>query len=267
MTGVQRIRAAFEAAASDNRAALIPYLTPGFPDIDTFMRDARGVLEHADLLELGIPFSDPLGDGPTIQASSQRVLEQGMNTAQVFSIAAELADAGKPIMLMTYYNPIICHQGGEEGFVAAAAAAGISGLILPDLPPEEAFNLRRLAADQGLATVFLAAPTSTDERLRLIGEASTGFIYVVSLTGVTGERSRVSSDLGGLVSRLRNATRLPLAVGFGVSGPETAHEVAGIADGVVVGSAFIKRQAEGSDISGFAAALASACMHEEALPG
>ncbi len=266
MTGVERIRAAFEAAGTENRAALMPYLTPGFPDERAFAGDARAVLEHADLLELGIPFSDPLGDGPTIQASSQRVLEQGMNTARVFAIASGLADAGKPILLMTYYNPIVCHRGGEAGFVDAAARAGISGLILPDLPPEEAVSLRRLAADRGLATVFLAAPTSTDERLRLITEASTGFIYVVSLTGVTGERSRVSADLGGLVSRLRNATDLPLAVGFGVSGAGTAREVAGIADGVVVGSAFIRRQADGRDAGVFAAELASACCREAEMP-
>src|SRR5690625_5244122 len=194
MTGVQRIAEAFSAAAADGRAALMPYLTGSYPDEATFMRDARTLLEHSDLLEIGLPYSDPLGDGPTIQASSQAALQQGVTTRQVFSQIRELSTLGKPVLVMTYYNPIFCHPGAERGFLESLHRSGAAGLILPDLPPEEAAHLREVAGELGLATVFLIAPTSTPERLRQVTEACSGFVYCVSVTGVTGARSTVSDE-------------------------------------------------------------------------
>lgn len=259
MTGLQQVTAAFSQAESEDRAALVCYLTPGYPDRDTFMRDARAVLEHADILEVGIPFSDPLGDGPVIQAASQKVLETGQTVSDVFGMIGELTKLGKPVLAMTYYNPVISHPGGERGFLEALKAVGGAGVILPDLPPDEAAGLRAAAEELGLAAVFLVAPTSTAERLELVGRNSSGFVYVVSVTGVTGTRSSVSADVPGLVQRLAQVTELPAAVGFGVSSPETARTVAAAADGVVVGSALISRQGAGQELGPFVASLKEAC--------
>lgn len=259
MTGVERIRQAFSVARDENRAALMPYLTGSFPDEATFMRDARALLEHADLLEIGLPYSDPLGDGPTIQASSQAVLKQGVTTARVLEQVRQLSAAGKPLLVMTYYNPIYCHPGGERGFMEALHASGAAGVILPDLPPEEAAELRSAADALGLATVFLIAPTSTEERLKTVTAACSGFVYCVSVTGVTGARSTVSADLPDMLAAARQVTSLPLAVGFGVSDAATAADVARVADGVVVGSALIARQARGEELGPLAAELKEGC--------
>lgn len=259
MTGVERIRQAFSVARDENRAALMPYLTGSFPDEATLMRDARALLEHADLLEIGLPYSDPLGDGPTIQASSQAVLKQGVTTARVLEQVRQLSAAGKPLLVMTYYNPIYCHPGGERGFMEALHASGAAGVILPDLPPEEAAELRSAADALGLATVFLIAPTSTEERLKTVTAACSGFVYCVSVTGVTGARSTVSADLPDMLAAARQVTSLPLAVGFGVSDAATAADVARVADGVVVGSALIARQARGEELGPLAAELKEGC--------
>lgn len=259
MTGIEKIRTAFSQAASENRAALMPYLTGAYPDPDTFLRDAAVLLEQSDLIEVGLPYSDPLGDGPTIQASSQAVLKAGTTVAQVLELIGELSGHGKPVLVMTYYNPIYCYPGGERGFLEALAERGVAGLILPDLPPEEAGSLREIAGELGLATVFLIAPTTTLERLRLVTGACSGFVYCVSVTGVTGARDSVAGDLPGMLAAARKATDLPLAVGFGVSDGKTAAEVAAVADGVIVGSAIIARQARDEDLEGFAAELRTGC--------
>lgn len=262
MTGIERISLAFNRAGQENRAALMPYLTGAYPDPDTFLRDAAVLLESADLIEVGLPYSDPLGDGPTIQASSQAVLKNGTSVAQVLELVGELTAHDKPVLVMTYYNPIYCFPGGERGFLEALADRGVAGLILPDLPPEEAGSLREIAAELGLATVFLIAPTTTEERIRLVTEACSGFVYCVSVTGVTGARDSVAGDLPGMLAAARSATGLPLAVGFGVSDGKTAAEVARVADGVIVGSAIIARQARAEDLAGFATELAAGCKRE-----
>lgn len=262
MTGIARITAAFDQAAADNRAALMPFLTGGYPDRETFLRDARVLLEHADLLEVGLPYSDPLGDGPTIQAAGQAALTAGATTAGVLELIRELSDAGKPILVMTYYNPIFCHPGGERGFLEALHASGAAGVILPDLPPEEAGGLREIASELGLATVFLIAPTTTPERLELVTAACSGFVYCVSVTGVTGARSSVPAELPDMLAAARKVTDLPLAVGFGVSDRATANRVAAAADGVVVGSALINAQERGEPLDQLAAELKEGCRRQ-----
>jgi tryptophan synthase alpha chain len=231
----------------------MPYLTAGYPDPERFVRDARILLEHADLLEVGLPFSDPLGDGPTVQMSSQEALRQGAGTASAFGLIRELrSQTDKPLVLMSYYNPIYCHPGGETQFVRDLVDAGADGIILPDLPPEEAAVLKAEARSLGLATIFLVAPTSTDERLQRVTQACRGFVYAVSVTGVTGARTAAPSEVPLLLQRLRDITELPVAVGFGVSGAATARAVAAVADGVVVGSALITLQSQDGDLAALA---------------
>src|SRR5690606_148138 len=194
--------------------------------------------------ELGVPYSDPLSDGPTNQRAAQRALLAGTTVAGVLDTVAQARDRGLaiPIVLLVYYNCIYRH--GEAAFVQAAAAAGVDGLIVPDLPPEEAGSLRAAAEASGLALVPLAAPTSTDERLALIAREATGFIYCVSVTGVTGARTALPADLADLLRRVRQATagRVPVAVGFGISTPEQVRDVGRLADGVIVGSALVERR-------------------------
>lgn len=262
MTGTERISQAFEEAAAQNRAALMPYLTGGYPDPEAFLRDARTIAAHSDLLEIGLPYSDPLGDGPTIQAAGQAVLAQDITREQVLDLMGEVASLGRPVLAMTYYNPIYRHPGGERGFLEALAGQGVAGVILPDLPPEEAGSLREIARELGLATVFLIAPTTGPDRLASVTAACSGFVYCVSVTGVTGSRSTVSADLPDMLARARQHTDLPLAVGFGVSDQATASRVARHADGVVVGSAIIARQSEPGQLDGFAASLAEGCKRE-----
>lgn len=262
MTGIERIGKSFEQAKSQNRAALMPYLTAGYPDRETFLRDAEVLLEHSDLIEIGLPYSDPLGDGPTVQASGQAALDAGVTVSQVLGLIKEVSSLGKPVIAMTYYNPIYCFEGGERGFLEALAAAGAAGVILPDLPPEEATGLRKAANELGLATVFLIAPTSTEERLEQVTAACSGFVYCVSVTGVTGARNTVGQDLPQMLEAARKFTDLPLAVGFGVSDRATAREVAKVADGVIVGSAIINRQARGEELKGIAQELVAGCERE-----
>ena len=238
---MSRIRTAFEKAESEGRAAFVPYITAGFPDEETFLEAALGFLEVADVLEVGLPYSDPLGDGPTIQKSSERVLSQGMTTAKTFELIAKLREqTDKALVLMTYYNPIYCYKSGEAGFLKDLQAAGADGIILPDLPPDEADTLIPAARELDMNTVFLVAPTSTDERLKTVTAACRGFVYAVSVTGVTGARNALPADVPELVKRTKAVTDLPVAVGFGVSGADTARPVARVADGVVVGSALIR---------------------------
>jgi tryptophan synthase alpha chain len=267
--GEARVRAAFEAAAAAGRAAFVPFLTAGFPDAERALAAGRTLLRHADLLEVGLPYSDPLGDGPTIQRASEAALAAGATTRGTFELVRALrAESATPIAVMTYYNPVFAYRGsegeGEEAFVRAAADAGVDALILPDLPPDEGAGLIAAARAADVATVFLVAPTSTEARLATVAAACRGFVYAVSVTGVTGARTGVPVDLADLVGRTRAAGGLPVAVGFGVADPATAAGVAAVADGVVVGSALVDRvgrmrdAGDVAELEALAAALAAA---------
>lgn len=248
MTGLEHIAAAFATARAQRRAALMPYFTLGFPDPDTSLDVLEAIARAgADLIELGVPFSDPLADGPTIQRSTQVALERGMNVARALEMAAQLRTRGirQPLMLMGYVNPILAY--GVERFVAQATVAGADGLIVPDLPPEEAAGLEAACRAHGRALVYLAAPTSTPERLAFLAARTTGFLYLVSLTGVTGARAKLPPDLEDFIRRARAVARTPLAVGFGISTPEQARVVGDLADGVIVGSALINAVEQASN--------------------
>lgn len=221
---------------------LIPFVTVGDPDLDATARIVVGMAEAgADLVELGIPYSDPVADGPVIQASSQRALERGVRLTDVFGVVREVRRHSEvPLILFTYCNPVFRY--GLERFMTEAAQAGADGLLMPDIPPEEAAEIRAEAGRHGLRTVFLVAPTSTPERIGLVCDASEGFVYLVAAIGVTGVRSDLASDLAGYLARVKRKSRLPVAVGFGVSTPEHAAELARMgADAVVVGSALVDR--------------------------
>ena len=260
---MSRIDAAFKRAKDEGRAAFVPFLTAGYPDEATFLETAKALLEVADVLEVGLPYSDPLGDGPTIQRSSEQVLGQGMTTQKTLDLISELRrTSDKAIVMMTYYNPIYCYKRGEAGFAQDLKAAGADGVILPDLPPDEGDTLIRAARDSGLDTVFLVAPTSTEARLELVTQACRGFIYAVSVTGVTGARDALPADVPDLVSRVKAVSDLPVAVGFGVANAQTAKPVAAVADGVVVGSALIASLAQGQDVRPLAEEIAQACRKE-----
>lgn len=258
---MSRIDDAFRSAAAGNRAAFIPYLTAGFPDEERFLTAARDLLEVADLLEIGLPYSDPLGDGPTIQRSSQEALARGVTPLSTLALLARLREeTDKPLLVMTYYNPVFTFPGGDAEFIRQLAEAGADGVILPDLPPEEAGELIGAARQAGVDTIFLVAPTSTPERLSLVTDSCRGFVYCVSVTGVTGARRSVGARVPDLVARVKSATSLPVAVGFGVSGAATARPVAAVADGVVVGSALVRALQDGAHVAGLAKEIADACV-------
>lgn len=241
-----RIAAAFARARAERRAAIVPYVCGGDPSLAATVKTLRALDSVADVVEVGVPFSDPVADGPVIQAAAERARRRGATLPRLLALVAGLRREGLrvPIVLMTYYNPIV--RMGLDAFARRAAAAGVDGIIVPDLPVEEAGALRRAARGR-LETVFLAAPTSTPDRLRRIGRSSSGFVYYVSLEGVTGERRRLAAGLAAGVRRVRRATSLPVAVGFGVSTPAHARAVARAgADGVVVGSALVRRLAAGA---------------------
>ena len=222
-------------------AALMPYFPPGFPDAETSLDVIVAMSEAgADAFEIGLSFSDPLADGPVIQHATQVALEQGITVKRSLEMLAELRARGvtQPFLVMGYYNPMLAY--GLEHFVDEAATAGADGFIVPDLPPEEADELDRLCRARGLGLIYFLAPTSTDERVKLVAEKAQGFIYLVSIAGVTGARSQIASGLGEFVGRIRQATSTPIAIGFGVSTPEQAGEVSQIADGVIVGSALVQ---------------------------
>ncbi len=240
MSGLVHISTAFEAARMEGRPALMPYFTLGFPTQNASIEIVTAIARAgADLIELGIPFSDPLADGPTIQHSTQVALEHHTNVRRCLEMTAQLRASGvsQPLLLMGYYNPILSY--GVDRFVTAAAQAGADGLIVPDLPPEEASELENNCQACQLALVYLVAPTSTPERLSLLAAHATGFLYLISLTGITGARAQVSSGLEEFIARVRAVTSAPLAVGFGISTPEQAAQVGRLAEGVIVGSALI----------------------------
>jgi tryptophan synthase alpha chain len=237
---VGRISQSFERLHKLHERALIPYVTAGDPDLEMTKRLVREMVRRGgDMIEIGVPFSDPLADGPIIQRASQRALQGGTTVRNILRTVRELRrDVDVPLILLTYYNPVLRY--GEAAFVADALEAGVDGIIVPDLPPEEAQPLIDLTADTPLDMIFLAAPTSTSARLALISEASRGFIYYVSRLGTTGVRDRLADDLRLMLEQLRAATSKPIAVGFGVSTPEHVRLVAELADGVVVASAILK---------------------------
>jgi tryptophan synthase alpha chain len=238
-TGTDRITAAFKQALTRQTAALMPYFTLGYPDAETSLNIIEAIAPYSDLLELGVPFSDPLADGPTVQHSTQVSLENGTTTAGCLEMVRQLRRRGvqTPIMLMGYVNPILAY--GEASYVRDAAEAGADGFIVPDLPPEEAEEFDVLTAESGLSLIPFLAPTSNQSRIDRVTARARGFIYLVSVTGVTGARSQVRTDLAGFVNRVRERTAVPLAVGFGISTPAQAAEVGQVADGVIVGSALI----------------------------
>ncbi|HEY7095284.1 MAG TPA: tryptophan synthase subunit alpha [Terriglobales bacterium] len=224
-----------------HRPSLIAYVTCGDPDLATTRDIIFSAIEAgADIIELGVPFSDPVADGPVIQRASQRALAHGTSLAQVMTLAAQIREQHQStgLILFSYLNPIL--QMGTKKFCKVARAAGLSGVLVTDLPVEEAGEYIAAMREHDLATVFLAAPTSTDARLKAIAEASSGFVYAVSRTGVTGVRKQLANDAQELVSRLRKFTKLPIAVGFGISNPDQFDEVGSFADGVVIGSAIVE---------------------------
>jgi tryptophan synthase alpha chain len=245
--GAQRIAAVFGRVQAENRAALMPYLTLGYPTPESSLALVEtAAVAGADMLELGIPFSDPLADGPVIQRATHIALQQGITVARCLEMARDLRQRGIviPLIFMGYYNPILAY--GKDAFCRACYEVDVDGLIVPDLPPEEGVGLEEACREHGLALIYLLAPTSTPERIRLVSERSQGFVYLVSVAGITGPRDRLSSDLEAFVSRVRAVTDRPLAVGFGISTPGQARQVAALADGVIVGSALVRR-AGGTD--------------------
>lgn len=245
---MNRIDRTFAELKQEGRAAFSVYLCAGDPDLET-TRDLILALEDAgvDFVELGMPFSDPIADGPVIQAAGQRSLDRGTTLPDVLDVAARVREQSDiPIALMTYYN--LVHRFGLERLVDEAGRVGLDGLILPDLIPEEASDLVALARPADLATVFFVAPTSTDKRIALAEEAATGFIYCVSVTGITGARDALPPDLRDHLHRVRSLTTKPLVVGFGVSKPEHVRLLAGVADGVIVGSAVIREIEAAADL-------------------
>jgi len=256
---MSRIESTFHRLHREGRTALMPYLTMGYPTLESASSLIPALVAGgADLIELGVPFSDPLADGATIQAASQRALDNGMSLTLCLKQAAALrADrVACPLVAMSYYNPIL--QMGIERFAARAAASGIDGAIVPDLPPEESDALQAALRAQGVDLIYLLAPTSDDARVRAIAQRASGFLYLVSLIGVTGARDRLPRDVEAFVARVRAASKLPLAVGFGIGTPEQAARIARIADGVIVGSAFVRAIGSSDEPAGAARALAAA---------
>jgi tryptophan synthase alpha chain len=236
---LSRITETFADLKRDNRRGFIPFITAGDPDLQT-TRELIGKLAHAGatIIELGVPFSDPMADGPVIQRASERALRHGLGLAEVLAtIAAARKETDVPIVLFSYFNPLL--QFGIEKLADQATQSGVDGVLVTDLVPEEAAEFSSLLHARDLDTIFLVAPTSTDERLRLISKQASGFIYAVSRAGVTGERLEMSAEAEKLVKRVRRFSDLPVAVGFGVSTPEHVRDVWRYADAAVVGSAIV----------------------------
>jgi tryptophan synthase alpha chain len=240
---VSRVDQVFKRLKAKGEKALIPFITAGDPDLATTKALALEMAARgADLLELGIPFSDPLADGPTIQAANNRAMRGGVHLQEVLKLAGEIRQATEiPLILMGYYNPIL--QYGLERTAREAAALGVDGFIIPDLPPEEAGPWRVAAAQAGVANIFLAAPTSGAERIKHMARLTRGFLYYVSVTGITGARTELPPDLLEALKEVRSLVKGPLAVGFGISTPEQVKWLSPYVDGIVVGSAIVQRVA------------------------
>lgn len=256
---MSRIDNTFERLQADNKAAFVSYIMGGDPNFDTAIEIMKGLpAAGVDVIELGLPFTDPMADGPSIQLAGQRALEDGMTLNQTLDMARQFrtGDDTTPIILMGYYNPI--YSMGVDAFLAAAKDAGIDGLIVVDLPPEEDDELCLPTVAAGLHFIRLATPTTDDRRLPAVLQNTSGFVYYVSITGITGAAEAQAADVGPEVARIKAASNLPVCVGFGVKTPERAAEIARIADGVVVGSAIVDQIGDGkapADVLDFVRAL------------
>jgi tryptophan synthase alpha chain len=245
LTGIERIAAAFERCGT--RAALMPYLMGGYPDVPGSLRLGEVLADGgADLIELGIPFSDPLADGPVIQAAGEQALRAGATFDSVVDGVAKPLAERIPVVVMCYSNQIVAR--GRDAAAARLAEAGVAGLIVPDLPIDEAVELREACDRAGIALVPLVAPTTTPERIEQTGAAARGFIYVVSVTGVTGERDELPPELASVVDQVRNSASVPVAVGFGIATPEQVGQVGDLADGVIIGTRLVRALADASSL-------------------
>ena len=259
---MSRIAQAFEKARQENRAAFVAYLCAGDPDLETSLEACRALLRNGtDVLELGVPFSDPLADGMVNQLAAQRALSSGMNSAKVFELVRRLRSEfpNAAIVFYTYYNLVFCN--GVDAYLREAAAAGLDGLLTLDLPPEEASDQLEACKKHGLDSIFIVAPTTSEHRLPVIAKAATGFIYYVSREGVTGVRDQVATGISEAIVRIRKYTTLPVVVGFGISRREHVKAISAYADGVVVGSALVNviagNLSDRSEIYGKMSAVAS----------
>ncbi|MCL6481303.1 MAG: tryptophan synthase subunit alpha [Firmicutes bacterium] len=251
-----RIARRFAELAERSELGLVAYITAGDPTLETTEQIVLALEQAgADIVELGVPFSDPIADGPTIQRASERALRSGTTLAGVLELVRRLRQKSDlPLVLFSYFNPVL--QMGVERFAEQAAAAGADGVLLTDLTPEEAAPVRPVLRAYGLDTIFLAAPTSTPERLKRLAESSTGFLYLISRTGVTGARELLPAELPALIRRVRQATTLPLAVGFGISQPGHVSVLGGLADAAVVGSALVEELERAATAEAAIAAIA-----------
>ncbi|MGB2248103.1 MAG: tryptophan synthase subunit alpha [Alcanivorax sediminis] len=239
---MRRIERCFERLSGQNRKALIPFVTAGDPQKDVTVPLMHAMVESgADIIELGVPFSDPMADGPVIQQACERSLAHGTSTRDVLSMVGSFRETNSdtPVVLMGYLNPV--EVMGYEAFAKAASEAGVDGVLLVDLPPEEALEVKPVMDAAGLDLIFLVAPTTSDARIKLIGEAGSGYLYYVSLKGVTGSASLNVEEVAGRVETIRNLAKLPIGVGFGIKDAESAQAVSRVADGVVVGSALVNQ--------------------------
>ena len=255
---MSKITQVFKKAGKTGKKVLIPYIMAGDPTLNDTKQYVADLEESgADIIELGVPFTDPLADGPTIQRASERALAQGTTLRKVLNFVKDIRkDIKIPLILMTYYNPVF--KFGIEAFVKEAVSAGVNGIIIPDLIPDEAEDIIANAKTHGLDTIFLLAPTSTEDRIRKVAKASTGFIYYVSITGITGAKISIDNTMKDTLSKIKTITGKPVAVGFGISTPEQASAAAELADGIIVGSAIVRLISEGKDIKSFVRALKDA---------
>ncbi len=260
LSGLDAITAIFTRTKEQGRAAFLPYFPIGFPDYETSL-DAIVKMAEADVdgFEIGMPFSDPLADGPVVQSATQIALENGMTVRKCLEAVRQLRARGvaQPMVLMGYLNPLLAY--GVDAFVRDAKAAGANGLIVPDLPPEEAGEFIEACTREGMALIFFLTPTSNSERIKVVNEKATGFIYVVTLTGVTGVRAQLPPDVADFIARLRKEADKPLVMGFGISTPEQARTMNGLVDGFIVGSALVRAGKDGADaVRDLAASLRNA---------
>lgn len=248
VSGTASIEAMFARAKEQNRAAFLPYFPIGYPDYEASLEAIQAMAEvGVDGFEIGVPFSDPLADGPVVQAATQRALENGITVKKCLEAMRTLRERGvrQPMLLMGYINPFLAY--GVDALARDVKAAGADGLIVPDLPPEEAGMFSEACAREGLGMVFFLAPTSNPKRIALVAEKATGFIYVVTLLGVTGIRSQLPADLTDFIARLKSQTDRPLVMGFGISTPEHARIMNGLVEGFIVGSALVRAGKDGTE--------------------
>jgi tryptophan synthase alpha chain len=250
-----RIQRRFAALRESGELGIVAYITAGDPSMDATLEFVLALEKGgADVIELGVPFSDPLADGPTVQRASERALKSGTTVPQILDLVRRIRQSSQiPLVLFSYYNPVL--QMGLEKFAAAASAAGVDGVLGTDLSPEESEEYRQIMARHGLDTIFLCAPTSTDERLASIAACSTGFLYLVSRTGVTGAKDTLPDDLPALLRRVRSFTKLPVAVGFGISLPGHITLLGGLADAAVIGSSLVAEIERSKNVKEGATAL------------